>query len=128
MNRLMVFLDAIRDHLDSHALPPACSVEVTTWAAPVTVALDTDTVPGVVAGLATWAATLDGARVSLWRTPDGARVQLELTGRTPCGIPVRVYGGVPFDPSTFPDLLPETDQDLPVWLLREWARAGEAAA
>ncbi|HEY3690148.1 MAG TPA: hypothetical protein VGL46_07575 [Pseudonocardiaceae bacterium] len=128
MNRLMIFLDAIRDHLDSYALPPASSVEVTTWAAPVSVQLDADTVTGVASGLSTWAVTLDGARVSLWRTPGGGRVQLELTGRTPCGVLVRVYGGVSFDPVTFPDLPVETEQDMPVWLLREWARTGEEAA
>ncbi|WP_336159135.1 hypothetical protein [Amycolatopsis sp. VC5-11] len=128
MNQLMVFLDAIRDHLDSYALPPACSVEVTAWSSPVTVALDTDTLPGVVSGLATWSTTLDGARVSLWRTPGGTRVRLALTGRTPCGIPVYVWGYVPFDPATFPDLPLQTDQEMPVWLLRQWARAGEEAA
>ncbi|GAB3383846.1 hypothetical protein [Amycolatopsis echigonensis] len=126
MNRLMIFLDAIRDHLDAHALPPACSIEVTTWSTPVSVHLDTDTVTGVAHGLSTWAATLDAPRVSLWRSGD--RVQLELSGRTPCGIPVTVYGGVPFDPVTFPDLPPRTEQEMPVWLLRDWARGGEAAA
>jgi hypothetical protein len=128
VNRLLIFLDAIRDHLDSYALPPAASVEVTTWAAPVSVQLDAETVTGVAYGLSTWAATLDGSRVTLWRTSDGTRVQLELTGRSPCGIPVRVYGGVPFDPVTFPDLPVQTDQDMPVWLLRQWARTGEEAA
>ncbi|SFQ63615.1 hypothetical protein [Amycolatopsis rubida] len=128
MNRLMVFLDAIRDHLDSHALPPACSVEVTPESGPVRVQLDTCDLPGVARGLSVWASTLDGSRASLRRTGDGKRVLVSLTGRTPCGVPVRVYGGVPFDPAAFPDLPLRTDQDMPVWLLRQWARAGGEVA
>ncbi|WP_037369340.1 hypothetical protein [Amycolatopsis orientalis] len=128
MNRLMVFLDAIRDHLDAYALPPAFSVKVTSVSDPITVQLDTGGLPGVARGLSVWASTLDEPRASVVRVGDGGLVLVSLTGRTPCGVPVNVYGGVPFDPATFPDLPLRTDQDMPVWLLRQWARAGGEVA
>ena len=59
---------------------------------------------------------------------DGRSVHLSVTGRTPCGIPVLVYGGVSHDPAVFPDLPAGARQDMPVFQLRQWSRPGEVAA
>ncbi|MFI5583757.1 hypothetical protein ACIA5G_01880 [Amycolatopsis sp. NPDC051758] len=128
MNRLMVFLDTIRDHLDLHQLPPVATVTVRTWSDPLTVQLDAHRLPDVAGALLTWANTLDGVAAQLWRTRDGRSVHLSVTGRTPCGIPVLVYGGVSHDPAMFPDLPAGERQDMPVFQLRQWSRPGEVAA
>ncbi len=128
MNRLMVLLDAIRDHLDSFALPPAASVRVGIGPDPITVQLDSRRLEDVARGLLTWANSLEDVKASLWRPEGGASVHLELTGRTPCGIPVVVYGGVWFDEATFPDLPAGMRQEMPVFVLRQWNSPGEVAA
>jgi hypothetical protein len=128
MNTLMISLDGIRDHLDSHVLPAPLQVQVNSWADPVMVQLGGGTMPEVARALSAWAATLNDPRAGLWLLPDGASVHLRVTGRTACGVSLHVYAPVPFDPVTFPDLPPRTDQDMPVWLLRQWARIGEEAA
>jgi hypothetical protein len=46
----------------------------------------------------------------------------------PCGVPVRVYGAVDFSEDLFPDLPAGSRQDMPVFVLRQWTRPGEAAA
>ncbi|KDN19466.1 hypothetical protein [Amycolatopsis rifamycinica] len=128
MNRLMVFLDTIRDHLDLHQLPPVATLTVRTWSDPLTVQLDAHRLSDVAGALLTWANTLDDVAASLWRTSDGDSVHLSITGRTPCGIPVHVYSGVHFDPAVFPDLPAGARQDMPVFQLRQWTRPGEVAA
>ncbi|MEV6447540.1 hypothetical protein [Amycolatopsis sp. NPDC051716] len=128
MNRLMIFLDAIRDHLDSHQLPPAASVDVNAWLSPITVQLDVDGLPEVSRALLVWTQTLEDVSARLWRLVDGTQVHLSITGRTPCGIPVLVFGLVRFEPSTFPDLPAGAKQDMPVNLLRGWSAPGEVAA
>lgn len=128
MNRVLVFLDAIRDHLDSFALPPAASVRVGVVPDPITVQLDADRLEDVARGLLTWAGSLEEVTASLWRPRHGGSVHLEISGRTPCGIPVVVYGGVRFDEATFPDLPAGMRQEMPVFLLRQWNTPGEVAA
>ncbi|WP_326949834.1 hypothetical protein OG439_14280 [Amycolatopsis sp. NBC_01307] len=128
MNRLMIFLDAIRDHLDSHQLPPAASVDVNAWSSPITVQLDVDGLPEVAHALLVWTQTLEDVSARLWRLVDGRWVHLSISGRTPCGIPVVVFGVVRFEPSTFPDLPAGAKQDMPVFLLRGWSSPGEVAA
>ncbi|WP_410638064.1 hypothetical protein [Amycolatopsis sp. lyj-346] len=129
MNRLMVFLDTIRDHLDLHQLPPVATLTVRTWSDPLTVQLDAHRLPDVAWALLTWANTLDDVSASLWRTSDGGSVHLSVNGRTSCGIPVQVYsGGVAYDPAVFPDLPAGQRQDMPVFQLRQWSRPGEVAA
>ncbi|WIV61277.1 hypothetical protein [Amycolatopsis nalaikhensis] len=128
MNRLMIFLDAIRDHLDSHQLPPAASVDVNAWSSPITVQLDVDGLPAVARALLVWTQTLEDVSARLWRLVGGRWVHLSITGRTPCGIPVLVFGVVRFEPSTFPDLPAGAKQDMPVYLLRGWSTPGEVAA
>jgi hypothetical protein len=128
VNSLMIFLDAIRDHLDLHQLPPVASLDVTAWSRPITVQLDVDGLPEVARALLVWANTLDDVTATVWRVSDGVSVHLSITGRTPCGIPMRVYGAVPFDPSMFPDLPAGAKQSMPVYLLRGWAAPGEVAA
>src|SRR5437763_9417511 len=129
MNTVMVFLDAIRDHLDLHQLPPVFSVSVNDSARPVAVQLGGGHhVHEVASALLTWAQTLDDVTASLWRVPDGGSVHLSITGRMPCGVPVYVYGGVDFSEDLFPDLPAGAKQDMPVFLLRHWTKAGEVAA
>ncbi|WIX82571.1 hypothetical protein QRX50_18260 [Amycolatopsis carbonis] len=128
MNQLMTFLDAIRDHLDLYQLPPVASLDVTAWSRPITVQLDVDGLAEVAGALLVWANTLDDVTATLWRVPDGDSVHLSIIGRTPCGIPVRVYGGVPFDARVFPDLPAGAKQSMPVYLLRHWTMPGEVAA
>ncbi|MEU0793845.1 hypothetical protein ABZ342_27570 [Amycolatopsis sp. NPDC005961] len=128
MNRLMVFLDTIRDHLDLHQLPSVAALTVRTWSDPLTVQLDAHRLPDVAGALLTWADTLDDVSASLWRVHDGGSVHLSVNGRTPCGIPVHVYSGVAYDPATFPDLPAGQRQDMPVFQLRQWSRPGEVAA
>ncbi|MFF4597108.1 hypothetical protein [Amycolatopsis sp. NPDC001319] len=128
MNSLMIFLDAIRDHLDLHQLPPVASLDVTAWSRPITVQLDVDGLPEVARALVVWANTLDDVTASLWRVHEGVSVHLSILGRTSCGIPVRVYGAVPFEPSTFPDLPAGAKQTMPVHALRGWTTPGEVAA
>ncbi|MFI5607564.1 hypothetical protein [Amycolatopsis sp. NPDC051903] len=128
MNQLMVFLDAIRDHLDLHQLPPVASLDVTAWSRPITVQLDVDGLSDVARALLVWANTLDDVTATLWRVQQGVSVHLSIIGRTPCGIPVRVFGAVPFDPSTFPDLPAGAKQPMAVYMLRDWMAPGEVAA
>ncbi|OXM67919.1 hypothetical protein [Amycolatopsis vastitatis] len=128
MNRLMIFLDAIRDHLDSYQLPPAASVDVNAWSSPITVQLDVDGLAAVARALLVWSQTLEDISARLWRLVDGKWVHISITGRTPCGIPVLVFGVVRFEPSTFPDLPAGAKQDMPVYLLRGWSTPGEVAA
>ena len=128
MNRLVIFLDAIRDHLDSYQLPPAASVDVNAWSGPILVQLDIDGLTEVSRALLVWCQTLEDVSARLWRLVDGRWVHLSITGRTPCGIPVLVFGVVRFEPSTFPDLPAGAKQDMPVSLLRGWSTPGEVAA
>lgn len=128
MNPVMIFLDAIRDHLDLHELPPVCSVTVTKWTDPIKVQLDTSDLAETARGLGVWANTLDEVVASLSRMPSGQSVHLRVCGRTPCGIPVEVYSGVPFSEDVFPDLPVGARQDMPLFVLRGWADAGEVAA
>ncbi|WP_409185145.1 hypothetical protein F9C11_13155 [Amycolatopsis sp. VS8301801F10] len=128
MNRLMIFLDAIRDHLDLYQLPPVASLDVSAWSRPITVQLDVDGLAAVARALLTWANTLDDVTATLWRVAAGGWVHVGIVGRTPCGIPVRVYGAVMFDPSVFPDLPAGDKQPMPVHVLRGWVSRGEAVA
>ncbi|MFJ9780643.1 hypothetical protein ACIRSS_13735 [Amycolatopsis sp. NPDC101161] len=128
MNRLMIFLDAIRDHLDSHQLPPVATVDVNAWSSPITVQLDVDGLPEVARALVVWTQTLEDVSARLWRLVDGKWVHISVTGRTPCGIPVQVYGVVRFEPSTFPDLPAGAKQDMPVYVLRGWSSPEGVAA
>ncbi|WP_435832081.1 hypothetical protein [Amycolatopsis japonica] len=82
----------------------------------------------VARSLVVWADSLENVSTSIWRVPHGGRVHLEVHGRTPCGIPVVVYGGVWFDEATFPDLPAGMRQEMPVFVLRQWNSPGEVAA
>ncbi|MEU8631138.1 hypothetical protein AB0C38_03145 [Amycolatopsis sp. NPDC048633] len=129
MNTTMVFLDAIRDHLDLHAFGPVASVLVTSDSRPVTVQLDVARqVPQVASALVTWAGTLDGVSAEIWRTRPGSSVHLIVNGRMPCGVPVYVYGAVDFSDDVFPDLPAGSRQAMPVFVLWQWSRSGEVAA
>ena len=128
MNPLMTFLDSIRDHLDLYVLPPVAAVEVTAGTRPVSVQLWALDLPGIAGGLLAWAATLDDVTASLWRVKGGSSVHLSVTGRMPSGVPVRVYGGVPFSAEVFPDLPAGPAQEMPVFVLRQWTNAEGVAA
>ena len=128
MNRLMVYLDAIRDHLDLHQLPPVALLRVGVRSNPVSVQLDVDGLAEVARALLVWAGSLDEVTASIWRAPGSGSVHLEVYGRTPCGIPVEVYGYVEFDADVFPDMPAEVRQDLPLFVLRQWDTTGEVAA
>ncbi|QFU94275.1 hypothetical protein YIM_45725 [Amycolatopsis sp. YIM 10] len=103
-------------------------VTVDAWSRPVTVQLCEVGLPRTCAALVVWADTLAEVSASLWRTPSGDSVHLDVTGRVPAGVPIRVYDAVPFDAVSFPDVPPDTRQDLAVSLLRMWSRGGEVAA
>ncbi len=125
----MVFLDAIRDHLDLHVLGPVASVNVTSGPDPIWVQLGARReLPEVASALVTWAETLDEVSAQIWRTPAGTSVHLIVSGRMPCGVPVRVYGAVDFSEDLFLDLPAGSRQDMPVFVLRQWTRSGEVAA
>lgn len=129
MNPTMVFLDAIRDHLDLHVFGPVASVSVTSGGSqPVVVQLRADGLVEVSSALVTWVGTLDDVTARIWRVPSGHSVHLIVEGRLPCGVPVYVYSGVPFTDDVFPDLPAGSKQDMPVFVLRQWARPGEVAA
>jgi len=130
MNTLMVFLDAIRDHLDLHHLPEVASLSIGERSGrPVVVQLGTrGDLVALAGGLLSWTATLDEVTASIWRVPAGGSVHLTITGRMPCGVPVDVYGGTPFDATVFPDLPAGARQDLPVFVLHTWARSEGVAA
>ena len=130
MNTLMVFLDAIRDHLDLHHLPDVASLDIGSRPGrPVVVQLGTRGDLTALAGsLLRWTATLDEVSASIWRVPDGGSVHLSITGRMPCGVPVDVYGGTPFDETMFPDLPAGARQDMPVFVMHTWARPEGVAA
>ena len=130
MNTFMVYLDAIRDHLDLHHLPEVASLTIGGRPGhPVVVQLGTHgDLVALAEGLLSWASTLDEVTASIWRVPDGGSVHLSITGRMPCGVPVDVYGGVFFDESVFPDLPAGSKQDMPVFVLHTWARPEGVAA
>lgn len=128
MNRLMVYLDTIRDHLDLHQLPPVASLRVGVRSNPVSVQLDVDGLAEVSRALLVWAGSLDEVRASIWRAPESGSVHLDVHGRTPCGVPVEVYGCVEFDADVFPDLPAQVRQDLPLFVLHQWDTTGEVAA
>lgn len=129
MNTTMVFLDAIRDHLDLHVLGPVASVNVTSGSDPIWVQLGARReLSEVASALVTWVETLDEVSAQIWRTPAGTSVHLIVSGRMPCGVPVRVYGAVDFSEDLFPDLPAGVRQDMPVFVLRQWTRSGEVAA
>ncbi|MFF0148603.1 hypothetical protein ATK36_6336 [Amycolatopsis sulphurea] len=130
MNTLMVFLDAIRDHLDLHYLPDVASLDIGGRPGrPVVVQLGTrGDLAALAGGLLRWAATLDEVTASIWRVSDGGSVHLSISGRMPCGVPVDVYGGVLFEEAAFPDLPAGARQDMPVFVLHSWARPEGVAA
>jgi hypothetical protein len=78
--------------------------------------------------LLAWVDTVDAVSASVWRVPGGGSVHLSITGRIVCGVPVRMFGGVPFRDKVFPDLPAAANQDMPVFVLRGWAEPGEVAA
>jgi len=129
VNTTMVFLDAIRDHLDLHAFGPVASVNVTSGSDPIWVQLGARReLSEVASALVTWAGTLDEVSAQIWRTPAGTSVHFIVKGRMPCGVPVHVYGAVDFSEDLFPDLPAGVRQDMPVFVLRQWTRPGEVAA
>ncbi|MGA6163907.1 hypothetical protein [Amycolatopsis magusensis] len=103
-------------------------VTVDVGSRPVTVQLWEAGLAQSCAALVAWADSLTEVSASLWRTPAGDSVHLDVTGRVPTGLPIRVYDAVPYDPVSFPDLPTNTRQDLAVSLLRRWSRGGEVAA
>jgi hypothetical protein len=130
VNTFMIYLDAIRDHLDLHQLPETASLTIGGRPDhPVQIQLGTGgELVELAGGLLSWGATLDGVTASIWRVPDGGSVHLSIQGRMPCGVPVDVYGGTPFDETAFPDLPAGVRQDMPVFVLRGWARPEGVAA
>ncbi|MBK1785230.1 hypothetical protein [Prauserella cavernicola] len=128
MNELIVFLDAIRAHLVRHNLPGAIGVRVTTWREPVKVQLDGWDLTEVAGQLCSWAASLDGSTAELHRLADGSRVLVTVVGRLPCGAPVHVYGAVRYTRTALPDLPVAVTQEVPVWVLRGWARGRQGVA
>lgn len=129
MNTTLVFLAAIRDHLDLHVFGPVASVNVTSGPDPIWVQLGAARkLPEVASALVTWAETLDEVSAQIWRTPAGTSVHLIVNGRMACGVPVHVYGAVDFTEDLFPDLPAGVRQDMPVFVLRQWSRPGEVAA
>jgi hypothetical protein len=128
MNPLMTYLDSIRDHLDLYDLPPVWGVDVSVLSEPVQVHLKASDLPEVAAGLLAWADTLELVTAELWRTSSGESVHLSIRGRLAGGVPVRVYAGVKFAETVFPDLPTGSRQDMPVFVLRGWADSGEEVA
>ena len=129
MNTTMVFLDAIRDHLDLHVFGPVASVNVTSGSDPIWVQLGARReLSEVASALVTWVETLDEVSAQIWRTPAGTSVHLIVNGRMPCRVPVHVYGAVDFSEDLFADLHAGSRQDMPAFVLRQWSSSGEVAA
>ncbi len=61
--------------------------------------------------------------------PEGGRVHLSVTGRLPGGVPLRVYGGVPFTKhGPGGGLAPGESAPLPLGALRHLADLGQVPA
>ncbi|HEU5472042.1 MAG TPA: hypothetical protein VFV67_15425 [Actinophytocola sp.] len=117
-------LGAIRDHLA--VVEPAgeiASVDVViNWVdgEVVSVQLGEEKLAGLASALLDWAHGLSEPRVTVWRVPDGECVHLVVAGRL-VEETVKIYGGVPFEPTTFGDLQPGGRQGVSLGVLRGWA-------
>jgi hypothetical protein len=76
--------------------------------------------------LLAWADTLTEISAEVWRSPDGGRVHLAVTGRLMDGTTVRVFDGLRHD--TRFAVEPKQRQTVSLACLREWASPGEVAA
>ncbi|WP_285501521.1 hypothetical protein [Actinokineospora sp. NBRC 105648] len=122
-------LAAVLDHLDVHPELDAVTVTVHGYGdLDVVIQCDGGSVAWVARVLLAWAATLEGVSAIAWRPPHGESVHLDVTGVLPSGASVRVYTGVRFDPTRFPDLEPRGRQSLGLTVLRAWAVDEQAVA
>ncbi|MGH3916730.1 MAG: hypothetical protein ACRDTC_25445 [Pseudonocardiaceae bacterium] len=126
MSAAVDLLDAIRAHLVEFELPPPCSVRVCVYGPEVSAQLASRDAPELAVGLLAWVDTLTEPTARAWRVPSGDSVHLSITGQLPTGVPVHVYGGVPFTPHGLGSDL-EPDGRAPVLLvsLRHLATLGE---
>jgi hypothetical protein len=121
-------LDALRTHLDEFDVPAPWSVHLTTYAggAQVSLQLATHHLPEIARGLLAWADTLTETTAEAWRVPRGDSLHLSVTGRLSEGIPVQVYGSLPFTPRGIgADLAPGASTTVSWAFLRERATPGE---
>ncbi|SDH62535.1 hypothetical protein SAMN05192558_1324 [Actinokineospora alba] len=129
MNTLTTRLDAIRDHLATHpALPGPWDVSVNACREDaVTIQLQAHTLAGVASALLSWAATLTNVTASAWRAgPDS--VHLHLFGALADGTQVKIFDGLTYSPTVFPDLEPGGKQSVGMTTLRAWAADGAGVA
>jgi hypothetical protein len=121
-------LDALRIHLSDFALPPVCSVHLTTYSGGVQVSMQlaTHNLPEIAAGLLAWADTLTETTTELWRVHRGDSLHLSVTGRLSGGVLVQVYGGMPFtEHGIGAELAPNGSKTVSWAVLRERATPGE---
>lgn len=122
-------LDAIRDHLATHAgLPGPWDVSVNGCREDaVTIQLQAYSLAGVASALLSWAATLTNVTASAWRAgPDS--VHLHVFGALADGTRVKIFDGLPYSPMVFPDLEQGGRQSVGLTTLRAWAVDGVGVA
>jgi hypothetical protein len=91
--------------------------------------LPTTQLPRLAEGLLSWADSLTNVTGEAWRTPDGGFVHVSIGGFTALGVRLRIYGAVPFDPSSFGAISRSGLRGVGLGELRGWAdtRGGAAA-
>jgi hypothetical protein len=126
--------ELVTGHLTEHHLPEPASLylAVPHLDQPETrIQIDSTILTDTAAVLLTWANTLTAVTLRAWRPASAATVHLDvhstLTG--PAGVVALViYGGVDFDPVTFPDLEPGQSRPLTLGQLTTWASTGAGVA
>ncbi|MDQ3764803.1 MAG: hypothetical protein M3460_25755 [Actinomycetota bacterium] len=123
-------LDATRAYLTQFDVPAPWSVTVNAYLDEpnVTLQITCREPTELAAALLAWADTLTAVTAEAWRVPDGNSVHLSITGRLPCGEPLRIYGAVPVtEHGIGTDLAPDTATTIPLVALRHLATPGQAA-
>lgn len=116
-------LDAVLDHLNEHRLPAPYGVQAHSRAvgdrAQVSVHLAELGLSAVAKALRTWADTLGGATLSVWRPPESEAVHVQVSGWFSSGVPIEVWAGVKHS-ALLGGLEPGQRQTLNLILLRAW--------
>ena len=126
---VLELIDALRAHLNEFAVPAPRSVNLIADRDRPNVRLQLAVSCSdreIASALLAWADTLIDVTAEAWRPPDGEWVHLSVTGESPSGVSVHVYGYRPFAVGSIgTDLVPGAAAAIPLSALRRMATRDE---
>lgn len=125
--------ELVTGHMTGQALPEPASLLIVNGldGYEVRVQVHTGGLAETAAVLLRWATSLTAVGVRAWRANEvGVHLEVDTTLTDECGaVKLTIYGGVPFNPATFPDVAVGERQAVSLGQLITWAadRPGVAA-